>query len=544
MALTVSHDVIQATRCERLERYRNSTSYARHASGEYEIDLRRLQSDDLEDLCRAAGEVGDGKLLRAIESIQLAASGKFDKAVPSFKAFKGVLESFLKHEVINGWIFVRADDGKLYPELVNEIVYDSGRNSETPSVIIRTTSYGCANSNRSKPLGIKTNSHHFAPQQVAKRRIADILAAEGIFKETSGLIAEHEVSVGRYRQAVQGAFADQFRVSGGVFRWEGNHYSRRDEKLSRRRVIHDLESQDCGPIQHHADSFLFEGGVDDAGVGPVPEHPVVRVFDLQTHEMLWVHADYMTPYEYDKSLRDKLVLPASHRDLLNVLTTDLDAFVNDFIEGKSAGNVILCKGIPGVGKTLTAEVYAELIERPLYSIHSGSLGTSASEIGKNLKSIFQRAKRWGCVLLLDEADVFVTQRGTSIEQNAVVAEFLRTLEYMSQLFFMTTNRVGNIDEAIISRCAAIIEYSPPSKSDAAAIWKVMAAQFETDLSETFIEQLLDLFPEIAPRDIKMLFRLALRVSKAHQEPLTLNTFRRCAMFRAVKINQATVNGDA
>lgn len=34
------------------------------------------------------------------------------------------------------------------------------------------------------------------------------------------------------------------------------------------------------------------------------------------------------------------------------------------------------------------------------------------------------------------------------------------------------------------------------------------------------------------------------LSKAHQEALTLDTFRRCAMFRAVKINQDTVNGDA
>ena len=48
-----------------------------------------------------------------------------------------------------------------------------------------------------------------------------------------------------------------------------------------------------------------------------------------------------------------------------------------------------------------------------------------------------------------------------------------------------------------------------------------------------IAQLVDLFPGIAPRDIKMLLRLALRVSKAHGEPLDVATFRRCAMFRAI-----------
>ena len=123
--------------------------------------------------------------------------------------------------------------------------------------------------------------------------------------------------------------------------------------------------------------MLFEDHPTANGVGLVPEHPLVRVFDLGSHEFLWVHADDLTPYRYDHTLRDKLVLPESHRDLLDVLTSNLEAFIDDIIEGKSAGNVILCKGVPGVGKTLTAEVYTELIERPLYSVHSGSLGTTA-----------------------------------------------------------------------------------------------------------------------------------------------------------------------
>jgi hypothetical protein len=33
----------------------------------------------------------------------------------------------------------------------------------------------------------------------------------------------------------------------------------------------------------------------------------------------------------------------------------------------------------------------------------------------------------------------------------------------------------------------------------------------------------------------MLFRLALRVSAKHQEPLSIDVFRRCAMFRAIKM---------
>ena len=221
-----------------------------------------------------------------------------------------------------------------------------------------------------------------------------------------------------------------------------------------------------------------------------------------------------------------------------MLTSNLDAFTQDVIEGKSAGNVILCKGAPGVGKTLTAEVYAELIERPLYAIRASTLGTQPAEIEKNLDDILARARRWKCVLLLDEADVFVSRRSIhNLEQNAIVSVFLRQLEYFDQLLFLTTNRPDEIDEAIISRCAAVIRYDLPGREHARAIWQVMARQFNTTLDDALISQLLDLFPHIAPRDIKMLLRLALRMSQARQLTLDAELFRQCAMFRDIAMQQ-------
>lgn len=534
MSLTVTSDLVAATGTPSLKSYRDHANKMR-GDRELEIDTNKLDTEGLNDLIAAAKAVGDNKTARAVESISLARAGKFDKPVPNFKAFKGVLEAFLKADSIDGWIYVTGDDGKLYPQLVTAVTYDDGmsygRSKGNPRVGIRTTSYGFHRDNNHKEgPSVYQTTHFFSPHSVANRRLADILSADGIYKETQALRDAHMASLERHYEVTQDAFAKQFRVNGAVYYFENDNFRRRGLELSGRRVIHDLEAKDYAPVQRHAESYIFD---DDAG--PVPEHPVVKVFDLRTHEFFWVHADNMTPYEYDKSLRDKLILPPTHRDLLDVLTTDLGAFVSDFVEGKSAGNVILCKGIPGVGKTLTAEVYAELIDRPLYAIHSGALGTTAEAIEKNLRSIFQRGKRWDCVLLLDEADVFVVQRSNNIGQNAIVAEFLRTLEYFDGLLFMTTNRPDDIDEAIISRCAAIIDYAPPTAKDAAAIWCVMAAQYKANLSDELIGQLVELFPEIAPRDIKMLFRLALRVSEAHKEPLTLSTFRRCAMFRAIKM---------
>lgn len=210
----------------------------------------------------------------------------------------------------------------------------------------------------------------------------------------------------------------------------------------------------------------------------------------------------------------------------------------------SPGGVVSVEGVPlrlrGGAPAPGEAVRVWITSAGYFVFHSGALGTTAEAIEKNLKVIFQRGSRWNCVLLLDEADVFVVQRGNNIEQNAIVAEFLRTLEYFDGLLFMTTNRPDDIDEAIISRCAAIIDYAPPTAADAAAIWRVMAAQFQAELGDELIAELVALFPEIAPRDIKMLFRLALRVATAKKEPLTVKTFRRCAMFRAIKMHAEDV----
>ena len=82
-----------------------------------------------------------------------------------------------------------------------------------------------------------------------------------------------------------------------------------------------------------------------------------------------------------------------------------------------------------MGKTLTAEVIAEVTMRPLYMLSAGELGTYTSGVEKSLDMVLEVTRTWGCVLLIDEADVFLQERdGTDLERNALVSIFLRRLE--------------------------------------------------------------------------------------------------------------------
>ena len=54
--------------------------------------------------------------------------------------------------------------------------------------------------------------------------------------------------------------------------------------------------------------------------------------------------------------------------------------------------------------------------------------------------------------------MYIKRRDDNIAANAVVGVFLRVLEYFNGLLFLTTNRIDDIDEAIISRCIAMVRY--------------------------------------------------------------------------------------
>lgn len=52
----------------------------------------------------------------------------------------------------------------------------------------------------------------------------------------------------------------------------------------------------------------------------------------------------------------------------------------------------------------------------------GDLGTSAKDVESTMQKTFTLASRWGCVLLLDEADVFLAARSRNdFSRNGMVA---------------------------------------------------------------------------------------------------------------------------
>ena len=481
--------------------------------------------------------------------------GELERLVPD-------MTEFLIKDGIRGWLFKANTSGKPMAYLVARIDYTPPGEEEAGRILLDLKTNSMAK--------IATATIMIRERDIIGQTIPELLAAKGFFKETPELIAAYEQSTARYF-AWRADYGRQFSGRGtGIVAddptathrntdWSrknvvvlssGGGWARlvNDEEIIKERALTlDASGDILGKYLRKAGrSNNYNSKVENATEAlqsdiphgmftDLPVQGYVLMFHLDLHQHLWVHVDDMQPYAYQPELKDKLILPPEQTDLIDILTAEMDVLMDDIVEGKSGGTTVLCAGPPGVGKTLTAEVYAEIIKRPLYRVHSGQLGLNVAEMETALKNTLTRAQRWGAVMLIDEADVYIKRRDDNIAANAVVGVFLRVLEYFNGLLFLTTNRVDDIDEAIISRCIALIKYHQPNLEDRRKIWRVMTEQFGLAIDHDLIHHLAELFPDASGRDIKGLAKLVAKYCHHKAVPPTLDVFKRCSMFRGLEL---------
>lgn len=117
------------------------------------------------------------------------------------------------------------------------------------------------------------------------------------------------------------------------------------------------------------------------------------------------------------------------------------------------------------------ECIAQATGRPLIALTIGDLIDDEEKIESKLVNWFALAERWKAILLLDEADIFLERRATrDIQRNGIVSIFLRRMEYFRGLLFLTTNRVGQIDDAFLSRVTVVLQYDHLTDDTRKKIW--------------------------------------------------------------------------
>ncbi|KAH8659025.1 hypothetical protein BGZ61DRAFT_370718 [Ilyonectria robusta] len=217
-------------------------------------------------------------------------------------------------------------------------------------------------------------------------------------------------------------------------------------------------------------------------------------YALRERRFLPIDLNLLKPVRREPGVFENLRIQAEYKDVVRGLVTShfqkkilerryadtaTEGPGQDLIQGKGRGLVVLLHGVPGVGKTATAEAVAMENHKPLFVITCGDLGLTPRDVESSLKNVFRLAHLWDCVLLLDEADVFLSQRSKlDMKRNALVSVFLRVLEYYNGLLFLTTNRVGTIDEAFKSRIHLSLYYPPLDKTQTRDIFRLNIAKLK------------------------------------------------------------------
>jgi len=475
------------------------------------------------------------RLQRQLKSLLDIAKDPRGTKVQTLGAFKDALTALIQ-ELPNKRVYLRDKElRRAVPYFVERIQESGAARYGLPHVAMEMAA---------TRLGQKAEKKsYFYNRDIRGKTPAQILEAEGIMLETPELNKEYQGHLELF-QTFSKKIGEQFTAEAWVQlretenSWQPKTYYVPMDPERRAQLVMDqvLEKSEEAKIQ--ADDSYWEPDEDEPEKKEeepllLPEHPVVYMYDLQAHEAIIVHAADIKPYEYQTGIARLLVLPSDEKRLLEVLREGIRMADKDIVHGKTGGCLIIIQGPPGVGKTLSAQVFAEQNKRPLYEVQCAQLGIQPEEVEENLRQALLRTRRWNAVLLINEADVFIRRRAEDIVQNAIVGVFLRLLESMDGICFLTTNQGTQIDDAIYSRAMVHLKYEYPDEEGRVAICrdqsKLQGLHIPDDVARTLAKK-----HSLSGRDIRQLVKLAKLLHLSEGNGITLKDLEWALRWRDVR----------
>jgi SpoVK/Ycf46/Vps4 family AAA+-type ATPase len=183
-------------------------------------------------------------------------------------------------------------------------------------------------------------------------------------------------------------------------------------------------------------------------------------------------------------LRHEMVLPHETEEKIHRIEKEYAAKERLALHGLRHKQKILLYGVPGCGKSMSAERIAWNLGLPFLKVRfdvmiSSFLGETAS----NLSKLFAGIKDYPCVLLFDEFDIIGKTRsnGQDVGEMHRIVNVLLTLleEYNPKgLLIATTNLDNALDPALFRRFDDIIEIPKPSTEEILRLLKLTLSSID------------------------------------------------------------------
>ncbi len=186
------------------------------------------------------------------------------------------------------------------------------------------------------------------------------------------------------------------------------------------------------------------------------------------------------------------------------------------VPGRREGVTAVFYGPSGTGKSMAAAAIAGALGAPLLRADlSQIMDKYVGETEKHLARLLKRAEEGRCVLLFDEADALFSRRGEvsggqDRYANLSTAYLLQEIEAYEGVALLSTNLLGNFDEAFLRRLQYMVRFPLPDAAAREELWRraLPARRLEGEI----------------PFDV---------LAKAELSPARINNAARCAAVTAI-----------
>jgi SpoVK/Ycf46/Vps4 family AAA+-type ATPase len=192
-----------------------------------------------------------------------------------------------------------------------------------------------------------------------------------------------------------------------------------------------------------------------------------------------------------------------------------DAFASVEKFGIRPTTMALFHGPPGNGKTMASKMLASVIDAPLYRVScEGLIHSYLGKSEENMRDVMAWIADAGeAVVLFDECESLFRRRG---EKDGCSQAIIRTMQVFwqavdrwetPQMFLLATNRIQDIDEALLSRCETKLEFVGPTREQALLVLDYWAETLHEHGAEDWAPALRKLVQKKTPESFRELWQM-------------------------------------